>query len=81
MARGVVPVRVKPTGDMTDDFLTKMAQTAEGKRSSSKTTGPDAGVGSGVGGVGGSAHVAGRLRPASAPAIRASAAAAAGMYV
>ena len=30
MARGVVPVRVKPTGDMTDDFLAKMARKAEG---------------------------------------------------
>ena len=45
MARGVVPVRFKPTGDMTDDFLSKM-QNVTGAIGSTHSVKPAAGVSS-----------------------------------
>ena len=45
MARGVVPVRFKPTGDMTDDFLSKM-QNVTGVTGNMHSVKPPAGVSS-----------------------------------
>lgn len=99
MARGVVPIRVKPTGDMTDSMLLipggkiptagvgtgknlKKPPASATSRASSKTPGSSyitthdrkmAEATAALAGPSGGKIAAGRLRPASAPAIRASA--------